>query len=137
MLKITAEVYGEMIRQCRQEYPNEACGYLAGEGNVATRAYSVVNEHQSPTSYVMNSAGQAVAQRDMREKRLSNLAIYHSHVATEAYPSRRDIENALAVQDFFEGYYVLVSLKTEPPKTRVFEIRVGFPKEVPWEEVQS
>ena len=85
----------------------------------------------------MNSAGQAVAQRDMREKRLSNLAIYHSHVATEAYPSRRDIENALAVQDFFEGYYVLVSLKTEPPKTRVFEIRDGFPKEVPWEEVQS
>ena len=65
-------------------------------------------------------------QRRLREEKAEHLAIYHSHVATEAYPSRRDIDRATAVQDFFDGYYVLVTLKERGrPAARAFLIRDG------------
>ncbi len=137
MLKITAEALQGMLAHCQREYPNEACGYLAGMDDTATHAYVVENDHHSPTSYYMNSAGQVVAQQDMRNRALKPVAIYHSHVATEAYPSRRDIENALTIQELYDGLHVLVSLKNrDNPKVRAFKIHDGFPQEVAVEETQ-
>lgn len=129
-LRIRQEALEAMFEHCRKEYPNEACGYLAGrEGHVA-RAFPIHNDAQSPTYYEMNPAEQLRAQRAIREEGLEHLAVYHSHVATEAFPSRRDIDRATAVQDFFEGHYVLVTLKDAgPPRARAFRIRDGHVSE--------
>ncbi len=124
-LRIRPQAMEEMVAHCRQEYPNEACGYLAGDGDRITDALPVRNDATSPTWYEMNPADQIKAQREIREKGMRHLAVYHSHVATEAYPSRRDIERATAVQDFFDGRYVLVTLKDAAPGARAFTIRDG------------
>ncbi len=126
MLRIAPEALGEMIEHCRKEYPNEACGYLAGrEGHVA-RSFPIGNDAASPTYYEMNPAEQLRAQRRIREEGLEHLAVYHSHVATEAFPSRRDIDRATAVQEIFDGHYVLVTLKDAGrPRARAFRIRDG------------
>ena len=124
-LRVAAQAYSGMVEHCRKEYPNEACGYLAGlEGRVTT-AFPIRNDAASPTWYEMNPADQLKAQREIRQGGLEHLAVYHSHVATEAYPSPRDIERATAVQDFFDGAYVLVTLKDSVPKARAFRIRDG------------
>lgn len=124
MLKITTSAWEEMIEHCQKDYPNEACGYLAGRDGVATRAYPIRNVHASPSSYEMDPASQIALQRQLRKLMLEELAIYHSHVATEAYPSHRDIERATAIQDFFDGHYVLVTLKDEGnPKARAFRVK--------------
>ena len=125
MLKITSQALGRMVSHCRQEYPNEACGYLAGRGERVEQAYPIRNGAASPTWYEMDPAEQLKAQREIRQKGMEHLAVYHSHVATEAYPSRRDIERATAVQDFFDGRYVLVTLKDASPGARAFTIRDG------------
>ncbi len=129
MLTIQSSALQEMIQYCQQEYPNEACGYLAGRNGAATEAIPIANIHASPSSYEMDPKGQLSIQRQLREKKLEQLAIYHSHVATEAYPSRRDIDRATAVQDFFDGHYVLVTLKDGTPKARAFRIRDGHVEE--------
>ena len=124
MLEITAGVLQEMFSHCEQDFPNEACGYLVGRSGVATKAIPMENVHASPSSYAMNTAGQLQVQRQLRTEGLEHLAIYHSHVATEAVPSRRDIDQATAVQEFFDGYYVLVTLKEKGrPCARAFRIR--------------
>ncbi|MBI3615126.1 MAG: M67 family metallopeptidase [Candidatus Omnitrophica bacterium] len=138
MLKIKSSILQKMIQYCekeKQEAGNEACGYLVGRDGVVTEAYLVENAHRSPTSYHMQPVAQLVLQKTLRELKLEEMAIYHSHVATQAYPSRRDIDNATAVQDLFDGHYVLVSLQ-EPgrPIVKAFKIRDGNVQE---EEIQE
>lgn len=130
MLKISSAALQEMVAHCRRDDPNEACGYLAGRDGVATKAYPMTNVHASPSSYEMDPKEQLRAQRTLREEGLGLMAIYHSHVATEAYPSRRDIDRATAVQDFFDGHYVLVTLKAAgQPRARAFRIQDGHVSE--------
>lgn len=130
-MRITAQAMEEMVAHCRKEYPNEACGYLAGRGEHAAKTYPIRNGAASPTWYEMDPAEQLKAQREIRKKGMEHLAVYHSHVATEAAPSRRDIERATAIQDFFDGRYVLVTLKDTSPSARAFTIRDGHVSEEP------
>ena len=129
-MRITAVAFQEMVAHCQRDYPNEACGVLAGKDGAASVAIPMRNAHESPSSYEMDPKEQLKVQRDLRAKGIEALAIYHSHVATEAYPSRRDIDRATAVQEFFDGYYLLVTLKDEGnPRARAFRIRDGAVKE--------
>lgn len=131
-MRVTAQALQEMIAHCRRDYPNEACGVLAGRGAKAARAIPMANAHASPTSYEMDPKEQIALQRRLREEGLDHLAIYHSHVATEAYPSRRDVDRATAVQELFDGHYVLVTLKAPgSARARAFRIRGGHVQEEP------
>ena len=134
-MKISAKVLQEMTNHCRRDYPNEACGYLAGGDGTAVKAIPMENVHASPTSYELDGAEQAAVQRQMRAERLEHLAIYHSHVATQAYPSRRDIDRATAIQDFFDGYYVLVTLEDPTPGVRAFKVQDYNVQEVELREI--
>jgi proteasome lid subunit RPN8/RPN11 len=44
------------------------------------------------------------------------LGVYHSHTHSQAYPSQTDIGKAREIKDFFDPYYILISLieKTRP-----------------------
>jgi proteasome lid subunit RPN8/RPN11 len=72
--------------------------------------------------------------RDLDDRDEVPVVIYHSHTATEAYPSRTDISYASEP----EAHYVLVS--TREPETaefRSFRIVDGVVTEEPVEVVQS
>ena len=61
--------------------------------------------------------------RECDEKRWSFLVIYHSHTASEAYPSPTDIRLAF----WPEAYYALVSLeRPDEPVVRAFRILDGI-----------
>ncbi len=125
-----------MVEHSERDYPNEACGYLAGTGDTITQAFPIVNAAASPTWYEMDPGEQLKTQKQMRQEKLEHLAVYHSHVATDAYPSPRDIERATAIQDFYGGYYLLVTLKDQGrPRARAFTIRDGNVTEQHLEEV--
>lgn len=137
MLRITAAAMRVMAEHCERDYPNEACGYLAGAGDTITQAFPIANAAASPTWYEMDPAEQLKTQKQIRQEKLEHLAVYHSHVATEAYPSPRDIERATAIQDFYGGYYLLVTLKDQGrPRARAFTIRDGNVTEQHLEEVE-
>jgi proteasome lid subunit RPN8/RPN11 len=68
----------------------------------------------------------------MREKSIELRGIFHSHVASEAYPSPTDVRMAAwpgsdPPEDLYPGtYYVLVSLKdADSPAVRAYQIRAG------------
>jgi proteasome lid subunit RPN8/RPN11 len=54
------------------------------------------------------------------------VAIYHSHPATQAYPSPTD----RAESHYPEAIYLLVSLRDAAPDVRAFRIRDGWVREV-------
>lgn len=97
---------------------------------VATEAYRVKNDAASPYRYEMNPLQMLRLERQREESGKALFAIYHSHVASEAYPSPTDVRMAFwppgAIENapmFPETYYILVALKYEPPAVRAFHIR--------------
>jgi proteasome lid subunit RPN8/RPN11 len=108
-----------MLSHCRAGLPNEACGILAGKGNVVSEIYMMSNIEKSPVSYLMDTAEQFRAMKDMREKKLDMVAIFHSHPCSAAYPSPKDMSLAF----YEEAVYVIVSLADREPVVRGFAIR--------------
>lgn len=95
-LSIPNDVVQALYRQAREEWPNECCGFLAGEerqqiGCIA-ESIPIVNETPSPVAYRTEPASLFAAYRTLRDRQLELLAVYHSHPNQPAVPSRRDRE---------------------------------------------
>jgi len=115
-----------MIAHCRSGFPYEACGILAGEGNMVSKIYTMTNTEKSPVSYLLDSKEQFNVIKDMRENNLSMVAIFHSHPTSVAYPSRTDVNLAF----YEDAVYVIVSLIESTPVVKGFSIKEGKIEEV-------
>ena len=112
MLVIRADLVEAMVAHARRDHPDEACGILAGaEGSDRPeRHIPMANAERSPTFYRFDSHEQLRVWREMDDNDEEAVVIYHSHTATQAYPSRTDISYASEPQ----AHYVLVSTRDEP-----------------------
>jgi proteasome lid subunit RPN8/RPN11 len=100
-----------IVAHARKDHPDEACGILAGPAGTGrpTRFIPMTNAARSPTFYEFDSTEQFQVWREMDDQDEEPVVIYHSHTATEAYPSRTDI--GLAAEP--GAHYVLVSTRDE------------------------
>lgn len=125
-LIISGNLLDEMILHCKEAYPLEACGILAGKDRTVQKIYRMTNIERSSIRYEMDSREQFRVMKEMRDKALEMVAIYHSHPHSDAYPSPRDLRLAF----YEEPFYVIVSLIYEKPLIKVFEIKDGAVTEV-------
>jgi len=90
-LVIPKDVYDAMVAHCIEGVPNEACGFIGGKVDgterAATKLYPMTNAAASPVFYRPDDREMLAALRDMDEHDLDVASIFHSHVATRAYPS--------------------------------------------------
>ena len=109
MLTIDQATYDAIVAHARRDHPDEACGIVAGpeDSDRAERFIEMVNAAGSPTFYEFDSTDLLKLYRDMDENDEEPVVVYHSHTATEAYPSRTDI--GLAGEP--NAHYVLVSTR--------------------------
>lgn len=122
MIKLKKELFKQIVRHCIEEYPNEACGILAGRQDKVERVYETANVDKSPSTYFMDASEQLKIMKEIRGLGLEMLGIYHSHVASPARPSAHDIELAF----YPEASYVIVSLEDKNnPRIRSFKIKEG------------
>ncbi|HET7532780.1 MAG TPA: M67 family metallopeptidase [Nocardioidaceae bacterium] len=135
MLKIDRATYDAIVTHAKKDHPDEACGIVAGpEGSdTPTRFVPMVNAAGSPTFYEFDSQELLALYKEMDKSDEEPVVIYHSHTATEAYPSRTDIRLASEPN----AHYVLVSTREHgnsegPVEFRSFRIVDG---EVTEEEV--
>ena len=125
-LIIPALVFGSMLAHCRSDYPNEACGILAGKDMIVSELFMVTNTEKSPVSYLMDPKEQIKVMRELRDRTLQMLAIYHSHPNSEAYPSVNDLDMAY----YEDAVHVIVSLAKSGSDVRSFSIKNGEVREV-------
>ncbi|MDQ2810336.1 MAG: M67 family metallopeptidase [Actinomycetota bacterium] len=111
MLTIPRELHEAIVAHARQDHPDEACGVLAGPAGSdrPVRFIAMTNAERSPTFYRFDSAEQFQVWQEMDDQDEEPVVIYHSHTATEAYPSRTDISYASEPQ----AHYVLVSTRDD------------------------
>jgi proteasome lid subunit RPN8/RPN11 len=126
-IRLRPGIMEEMMDLARSEPCMECCGLLAGVDRVVTKIFPAKNSLASPTAYEVRPQELFPLFRQMREEGLEHLGIYHSHLATDNFPSARDIEQA--------GYpcqaYLIISLLPAAPKPiRAFFIRDGRTEEL-------
>ena len=93
MLRIDRATYDAIVAHARDDHPDEACGVVAGpEGSDRPERFiPMLNAARSPTFYEFDSGDLLRLYREMDDRDEEPVVIYHSHTATEAYPSRTDI----------------------------------------------
>ena len=107
MLHMSTPLYEQVIAHCESQYPKEACGILAGTSEMVAQVYPMRNVEESPIGYSMDPKEQLQVEKQMRSHSQHLIGIYHSHTASDAYPSSVDVGLSLGP----EIAYVLVSLK--------------------------
>ena len=124
MLTIEAGLRDKIVAHARADHPDEACGVIAGPAGSdrPERFIPMLNAERSPTFYRFDSLEQLRVWREMDDRDEEPVVIYHSHTATEAYPSRTDISYASEPG----AHYVLVSTRdADADEFRSFRIVDG------------
>jgi proteasome lid subunit RPN8/RPN11 len=134
VLRIDGSILDAIVDHARRDHPDEACGVVAGPAgsDTPTRLIPMENAERSSTFYRFDSMEQLRVWREMDDRDEEPVVIYHSHTATEAYPSRTDV--SLAGEP--GAHYLLVSTRDpETPEIRSFRIVDGAVTEEPVEVV--
>ncbi|MFQ6058174.1 MAG: Mov34/MPN/PAD-1 family protein [Anaerolineae bacterium] len=119
MIQLPARYAQEMIEHARAGAPQEVCGILAGRQGRVVKLYRTRNVAEQPlVTYRMEPHEQLRIFRDIDEQGWEILGIYHSHPATEAYPSATDMKLAF----YPDSLYFIVSLARQKPVIRAFRI---------------
>lgn len=121
MLQISSDLVDAMVAHARADHPDEACGVLAGAAGsgVPSRFVPMLNAARSPTFYEFDSHDLLALYRDLDDRDEEPVVIYHSHTATEAYPSRTDIAYASEPG----AHYVVISTRETGSEPGPYELR--------------
>lgn len=136
MLTIRRDLVDAIFEHARRDHPDEACGVIAGPlgSDRPERLVEMLNAERSPTFYRLDSGEQLKVWREMDAADEEPVVIYHSHTATEAYPSRTDISYASEPG----AHYVLVSSRhPDQYELRSYRIIEGEVTEEPVEVVEN
>ncbi|CAA9394672.1 MAG: CysO-cysteine peptidase [uncultured Propionibacteriaceae bacterium] len=121
VLKIARDHVDAMIAHAREDHPDEACGVITGPAGSddPVRLVRMINADRSPTFFRFDPTEQLRLYREMDDADEEIIVVYHSHTATQAYPSRTDIAYAAEPQ----AHYVLVSTAECGPDDGPVEVR--------------
>ncbi len=96
-----------LTEHSREELPNEACGLVLFDGDVAVEYVRGTNA--SPSPYHFQLELDPVAWADLNDRDLVQ-AVFHSHVSSPPRPSRTDVENI----GLWEGQpYLIYTVRTD------------------------
>ena len=124
IIRIREEDYQKIYEHARKNYPEEACGLIAGFSREEAEAYDqdgtgihpvthieqvylLENTDHSSQHFTIDPREQLAAIKDMRSRGLIPLGNWHSHPASPARPSQED--KKLAYDE--EASYLILSLQ--------------------------
>jgi len=123
VLRLTEDVWRQMVGHAYDGLPDEACGLLAAVPgtDLADRFYPCRNAAASSRVYTVDPRDHLRADRDAEAGGREIVGVMHSHTHTEAYPSPTDV--AQAPDPAWQ--YVIVSLKRDAAVLRSYRIVEG------------
>ena len=120
--------YERILQHSRDQYPEEACGLIAGidreDGVREIRAvYLLTNTDHSGGHFSIDPIEQLAAVRAMRASGLKPLGNWHSHPETPSRSSEEDIRFAV---DKNASYLILSLQDPEAPVLNSFHVEQGI-----------
>jgi proteasome lid subunit RPN8/RPN11 len=121
VLTLEAAILDAIVAHARRDHPDEACGFVVGPigSDQALRHIPMTNAARSMTFYELEPQEYLRVARELDDRDEEPVVVYHSHTATEAYPSRTDVSLA----GWPDAHYLLVSTQ-EAATTEVRSYRI-------------
>lgn len=137
VIELQQSHYEEIVSHARAHAPKEACGVVAGREGRAVRVYPMRNADDSDTTYRFEDREQLRVFSEIEDRGWELMAFFHSHPATEAFPSPTDRarahwsdpETGDPVPTYPGTAYLIVSLRDDEPVLRGFRFSDGDPVE--------
>ena len=126
-VKVREEILDQMVAHARREEQIECCGLLAGRAGVITAIFPATNSLSSATAYEIAPPELFELFRTLRDRELTHLGQYHSHLSTENAPSPTDIEQA-GYPD--QAYFIILPSAGALKPVRAFSIRDASVREL-------
>jgi proteasome lid subunit RPN8/RPN11 len=129
VLELPRDVLDRLVGLAYDQYPEEACGLLAGEpgGERAVAFYPCRNAAASARVYTIDPKDHLHAERDADDHGWEITGVVHSHTHSEPYPSPTDVSQSPDPA----WHYVIVGLKRHAPEVRSYRIVDGVIDEEP------
>jgi proteasome lid subunit RPN8/RPN11 len=127
VLTLPRTMVDQVLAHARRDHPDECCGVIVAKDGLPTRLFEMENAERSPTGFTFASAEWLRVYRDLDDADEEPWVVYHSHTATEAYPSRTDIRWS---ETAGFPYWLLVSTRADEDEVRAFTITAGVVTEV-------
>jgi len=129
VLRLTRDIYMEMVGHTLTGLPDEACGLLVGSygGEEATHIFPTMNAAASALIYEIDPKEMLGVDRAARALGADIMGVFHSHTHTDAYPSPTDVSQAPDPG----WHYVIVSLRDTHPTLRSYRILGDVVEEEP------
>ncbi|UII58056.1 M67 family metallopeptidase (plasmid) [Cytobacillus spongiae] len=115
-----------LIRECKKELPNEACGFISGHRKVCKHVWPAKNTNPSPYTFSIDIDDQDRIMSEMKKNNEEPVGIYHSHPYGKAVPSTDDINHAPSQP----VYYFIIAIGKVKADIRCYIISKGNVKEV-------
>jgi len=122
-VRLSRQLYDRLVEHARSEAPNECCGIVVMDGDVATSVQPATNLHASPLKFEIDHRDQIRLFREFGDF----ACIYHSHTRTDPYPSQTDVNFAA---NWPGVEWLIVGLAGEEPQLRSFFIEDGAIREI-------
>ena len=119
-MRISRQLYDEVVAYARAEAPNECCGMIAASDGRAVSVHPARNAARSPKlRYEMHGQDQYDILMAIDEAGNEIGAIYHSHPRTEAYPSLTDMAWS---EQYPDAEWIIVGHVETEPVVRSFRV---------------
>jgi proteasome lid subunit RPN8/RPN11 len=126
-LVLPREIREGIVAHAREHAPRECCGIVSGTPGNPMRLHHLTNVEPGNTRYLFDDEEFYRVYREIQNAGEDLIVVYHSHPATQAWPSPTDVANAT----WPEAVYVICSLeKPDEPVIRGFHIVEGQVSEV-------
>jgi [CysO sulfur-carrier protein]-S-L-cysteine hydrolase len=125
-LYIPLDVWQTILAHVAACLPEEACGFLAGEGGRVRLVLPIENSAHSPVRFRMNPEGQLKGMTRIDDELLSMEAIYHSHPQGPSGLSATDLAEAA----YPDSALLVVSPSKGEWRARAFLVEDGSPREL-------
>jgi len=126
VLKLRYGFYRELTDYVTESKPLEVCGLLGGVRERKTKTvkkiYFIKNVLESNCEYLMDTAEQLAAAKDMRSNGLDMVGCFHSHPEGPPHPSASDVKTSV----FDNISYVIISMENDVPVLKSYKIVNGL-----------
>ncbi|AJA49590.1 putative metal-dependent protease PAD1/JAB1 superfamily [Clostridium pasteurianum DSM 525 = ATCC 6013] len=133
MIYIEKKEYEKIVEQAKKEFPNECCGFLAGnkdgEDLYIKTVYPLTNIDASSEHFSMDPKEQFKTVKIIRENKMELVGNYHSHPYTPSRPSEEDKRLAFDPK----AIYGILSLEKEEPVFNLFKVDKGNVEKLKYE----
>ncbi|MBF0140647.1 MAG: M67 family metallopeptidase [Magnetococcales bacterium] len=102
-------IVNRMLTHAMQSAPEECVGILAGKGRTIQEWHPLPNALHHERQFLADPARHIQIMKELRERGLEMIAIYHSHPGAPAEPSAKDFNESF----YPEALYLIISLNTQ------------------------